>query len=71
MPLVQDSSNISQIEFDGETHVLTVVFLRDGATYEYPMATEAMYQQFLAAPSKGRYLRSVVIAALGKGNRIA
>jgi hypothetical protein len=70
MPLVSDSSNIASIDFDAETHELRVGFIRDGSIYLYPMATEAMYQQFLVAPSKGRYLRSVIIPALGKGRKI-
>ena len=69
MPLVS-SSNIQEVSYDDSAHRLVVTFV-SGSTYEYPNATERLYQEFLDAPSKGRFLRSNVIPMLGRGVKLA
>lgn len=61
MPEMQyvESRNIEAIGYDGEGRQLYVRFLQDGgsgALYVYHGVEEWVYDEFLAAPSKGRYL---------------
>lgn len=50
-----DSSNVDQIgydEFEGEAHVI----FKGGRHYVYSEVTQEVWEQFLNAPSKGRFV---------------
>jgi len=49
------SSNVSAIGYDPEQAVLEVQFL-DGSVYQYYDVEEEVHQEFMTAPSKGRFL---------------
>ncbi|MHC4797460.1 MAG: KTSC domain-containing protein [Planctomycetota bacterium] len=49
------SSNIQAIGYEAEDEILQVVFL-NGSTYEYYNVPEEVYQAFMTAPSKGKFL---------------
>ena len=53
MPYV-NSSAISQIEYDDASNQLYVTFHETG-TYTYYGVPKAVYEAFLAAPSKGQF----------------
>ena len=50
-----ESSNIAAIAYDKEQQELHVRF-NSGAEYAYYEVPVAVYQEFLIAPSKGKYL---------------
>ena len=49
------SSNIASIGYDSENNVLEVEFL-SGSVYQYYSVPEYIYNDFMNAPSHGRYL---------------
>ena len=53
-----DSSNIEAIGYDSDNLELHVRFLKSGETYVYYNVDEWVFQEFLGADSKGRYLNS-------------
>lgn len=48
------SENIAQVEYDGETRVMTVTF-KDGNAWEYRGVDPQVYAAFQRAPSAGSY----------------
>jgi uncharacterized protein len=56
------SSNISSIGYNQETQTLEVEFLK-GSLYQYFDVPQAVYEGFVAAESKGKYLATQI-----KGN---
>lgn len=60
MPEMQyvDSSNIEAIGYDRDNRELHVRFLKSGETYVYYNVDEWVYQEFLQADSKGKYLNT-------------
>ena len=48
------SSSIAFIGYDAEHMTLRIQF-REGGVYDYHGVPEMVYQQFISAPSKGRY----------------
>lgn len=52
-----DSSHINDVEWSGG--VLTVQF-KDGGVYEYYDVPNGTFQEFLAAPSKGRFFKESI-----------
>lgn len=55
-----DSSMIHAVGYDPQTQELEVVF-SSGKIYRYSNIPEQIYQQFMAADSKGSYMRSCII----------
>jgi hypothetical protein len=53
-----DSETVERIAHDGEE--LHVVFKSGGRHYAYSDVPEAVYLDFLAAPSKGRFVHAVL-----------
>ena len=49
------SSNIQAIGYEVEDEILQVVFL-NGSVYEYFDVPEEVYDAFITAPSKGKFL---------------
>jgi hypothetical protein len=60
---IDGSSNVAAAGIDAGT--MRVRF-HDGSEYEYPNVTEAQFQAFLEAPSKGAWLQEFVTARSGK-----
>ena len=54
-----DSSNVEAIGYDGGKQELHVNFLSSGS-YVYFDVPEAVFVEFLQAPSKGRYLNDYI-----------
>ncbi len=54
-----DSSNIEQIGYDGDAQELHVRFL-SGALYVYSDVPQVVFDELMAAPSKGSHLNRVV-----------
>lgn len=48
------SSNIVSAGYDAASETLEIEF-KDGAVYQYYNVGEHLYQQFVAAPSKGQF----------------
>jgi hypothetical protein len=55
-----ESSMISSVGYDGAKKVLRVVF-NSGAVWEYSGVPEKVYDELLAAGSKGSYMKDFVI----------
>lgn len=53
------SSNIRSIGYDEGAQVLEVEF-KSGGVYRYSGVPKAVYERFMAAPSKGRFFDSFV-----------
>jgi hypothetical protein len=51
---------ICAVGYNGETQTLKVVFNTSGA-YQYFDVPKSIYEELLAAESKGRYIRACVI----------
>ena len=49
------STNIVSVGYDEQNEILEVEF-RDGAVYQYYNVNKQLYDQFMAAPSKGQFL---------------
>jgi KTSC domain len=56
------SSNIASIGYDQKTRTLEVEFLK-GGVYQYFDVPQAVYEEFISAESKGKYLADQI-----KGN---
>lgn len=54
-----DSSSIATIGYSPSTNTMEVVFRR-GAVYRYLRVPDAVFAEFLSAPSKGRYFNGHV-----------
>lgn len=54
------SSNVAAIGFDARTSTLFVRFHNGARVYRYRGVPAAVYQAFLAAPSKGRFLSQFI-----------
>ena len=54
-----DSSTIEHSSYDPETKTMQVKF-KTGGTYQYHGVTPEIYQTYLDAPSKGKYLHSII-----------
>jgi hypothetical protein len=54
-----DSTALTSVSFSSETRVLEVEF-RNGLIYEYLGVSCSLYEQLLAAPSKGAFLVSFI-----------
>lgn len=55
-----ESSMIKAVGYDPETRLLEVVFNND-QTYRYEGVPPEVYEELMAAESKGRYMRSEII----------
>lgn len=55
-----ESSMIHAVGYDSKTRVLEVVF-NSGRTYCYEGVPPKVYKELMAAESKGRYMRDVII----------
>jgi len=53
------SSNISQIDFDEFLGTMTIGFT-NGSVYEYYGVSAELYEQFISAPSIGKFFQSNV-----------
>jgi len=53
-----DSSNVASIGYDQTTTTLEVEF-NNGSIYQYFDVPEAIFQDFINAPSKGKYLATI------------
>jgi hypothetical protein len=53
------STAIEAFRFVSDRGVLQLVFVEGRMVYDYP-CTESMYEQFLRAPSKGRFVNGVL-----------
>ena len=58
-----ESSNIESVGYDPGTHRLYVRFLQSGQAYVYYDVDERVFEDFLAADSKGRFLNSEIRGA--------
>jgi hypothetical protein len=58
MPPVS-SSALKAIDYRPLEHQLVLTF-SSGEVYQYNQATEVLYREFLAAPSKGRFFQSEI-----------
>lgn len=54
-----DSSSLASVGYDPAAHVLEVEF-RNGGVYQYLEVDDDEFEEFQAAPSKGRYLNSEI-----------
>ncbi len=50
-----ESTNIARFDYDTDSSVLIVEFLR-GGTYNYYDVPEVVFEQMKSAPSKGKFL---------------
>lgn len=55
-----DSSMLHAVGYDPQTQELEVIF-SSGKIYRYSNIPEKIYQQLMAAESKGSYMRSCII----------
>lgn len=56
------STNIVSVGYDDATETLEVEFM-NGTVYQYFNVGSDLYQQFLAAPSKGQFLNTYIRSA--------
>lgn len=49
-----NSSAISEVTYNYDTHVLTIQFVR-GAEYDYPEVPATEFKNLVSAPSVGKY----------------
>jgi lysyl-tRNA synthetase class 2 len=54
-----DSSAIARIEYDAIAHKLEVMFTT-GRVYEYYRVPRSLYDEFIAAPSKGQFFNAYI-----------
>ncbi len=59
---VLDSSNVAEIGYNPETQTLEVQFIK-GSLYQYFDVPQVVYEGFISADSKGKYLATQI-----KGN---
>lgn len=55
-----DSSNVEAIGYDPDTQQLHVRFVKSGETYVYYDVEEWVFQEFMQADSKGKYLNNQI-----------
>jgi KTSC domain len=53
------STVIAALNYDAETHVLTIVYRGGRGTYRYFDVPEEEYAAFRSSPSKGAYLNEI------------
>lgn len=53
------SSNISQIGYEPDSQILEIEFLK-GGVYQYSSVPPSVFDEFMAASSKGRYFSAYV-----------
>lgn len=53
------SSNIVSAGYDANSQTLEIEFL-NGAIYQYYNVTDGLYEQFVAAPSKGQFFNAYI-----------
>ena len=53
-----DSSSVEAMGYDSDTQELHVRFLKSGQTYVYFGVEDWVFQEFMQADSKGRYLNT-------------
>ena len=58
-----ESSIIESIGYDAETNILAVIFLKNRSVYFYPGVPQEVYDNFLAAESKGSYFNEKIKGA--------
>ena len=58
-----ESSNIGSIGYDPDNAILVINFKNGGATYEYYDVPQHVFDELLAAESKGRYANSNIYKA--------
>jgi hypothetical protein len=54
-----DSTSLASVGYDPAAHVLEVEF-RNGGVYQYLDVPDGEYEEFITAPSKGRYLNTEI-----------
>ena len=54
-----NSSAISSVSYDENTHVLRIQFVR-GAEYDYPEVPQAEFEKLISAPSVGKYFITTI-----------
>lgn len=54
-----NSSAISSVSYDKETHTLRIQFVR-GAEYDYPDVPEIEFHKLISAPSVGKYFNTTI-----------
>jgi hypothetical protein len=54
------SSNVAAVGYDAKSSTLVVRFHDGGRVYRYGGVPVAVYREFLAAPSKGRFLAQFI-----------
>ena len=54
-----DSSSLRSAGYDPAAHVLEVEF-RNGGVYQYLEVPDEEFEEFITAPSKGRYLNTEI-----------
>lgn len=52
-----NSTAISEVTYDYNTHILTIQFVR-GAEYAYPDVPVTEFQKLVSAPSVGKYFNT-------------
>lgn len=62
------SSHLKRVAYDRQERVLYIQF-HSGPTYAWQDIPRGVYQQLLAAPSKGRFLHEVLRPEYGDGER--
>jgi hypothetical protein len=55
-----NSRLISNADYDAATNVLTITFANSRRVYDFYTVPPSIYAAFLAAPSKGAFLNSVL-----------
>jgi len=59
------STNVDSATWDDQTGELEVTFVRDGSTYTYRDVPKAVWEQFVQAPSPGRFVLSTLKGKYG------
>lgn len=55
------SSWIRDVNYDPDTRILLVRWLKDSAIFAYFNITQAAFDAFMASPSKGRFLLNAIL----------
>uniref|UniRef100_UPI0037C18FC2 KTSC domain-containing protein n=1 Tax=Elstera sp. TaxID=1916664 RepID=UPI0037C18FC2 len=53
------SSNIASVGYDPDSETLEIEFI-NGSIYQYFNVTSGLYEQLMAAPSKGQFLHAYI-----------
>jgi len=56
-PVLQpvESSALKAVGYDSATQILTVIFKKSGARYDYKQVPQKVFKNLMTAPSKGSY----------------